>query len=196
MRGQAQKFNKFSFLAAAIPMLIIFGFYSGTTAAQNPDKEKSRSTQISVNPSFTIVDLLDKTNSAREENNVSRLASEKKLQAAAQKKAEDMAKNNYFAHTAPSGKNPWQWLDEENYIYQKAGENLAVNFENSSELIKGWLDSPSHKKNLLNENFKEVGIGIAQGTFEGRSAVYVVEFYATPEKRLSSDIFNRLLTVL
>lgn len=181
MRGQTLKLNKFSFLVAIILMLPLLSFYPEAIMAET---DETGSANISVYPSFSAEDLLSKTNAIRGENAIGTLSSDEKLQKAAQRKAEDMAKNGYFAHTAPSGKTPWEWLDEEDYAYLKAGENLAVNFKNSSALIEGWMDSPSHKKNLLNGNFEEVGIGIAYGEFEGKKAVYVVEFYGTEEKGL------------
>jgi uncharacterized protein YkwD len=193
MRRLARKLNKFLFLTAIFMIMAFSVFYPGITTASISSPGAA---QISSESSLSVADILAKTNAVREENKVDRLTLEEKLQAAAQRKAEDMANNNYFAHTTPSGKTPWQWLNEENYAYQRAGENLAVNFENSSELVQGWMDSPLHKKNLLNGDFEEVGIGVAHGTYEGNDAVYIVEFYATPEKSLSSDVFDRLLAVL
>lgn len=126
--------------------------------------------------------LLEETNSYRVEKNIPKLASNEKLRAAAQKKAEDMAAKNYFSHTSPNGKTPWKWLAEEGYHYAVAGENLAVNFENAKELVSGWMGSPLHRKNILNGNYREVGIGIAKGNFEGKSAIYVVAFYGAQKK--------------
>ena len=55
------------------------------------------------------------------------LAKSDMLQEAAEKKAQDMIENNYFAHTSPQGKTPWHWVEESGYDYRYAGENLAIN---------------------------------------------------------------------
>lgn len=127
--------------------------------------------------------LLEETNFYRAKNNIPKLVSNEKLQAAAQKKAEDMAAKNYFSHTSPNGKTPWKWIEEENYHYAFAGENLAVGFENPKKVVLGWMNSPLHRKNVLNGNYREVGFGMARGEFDGESAIYVVGFYGNQKNR-------------
>lgn len=128
--------------------------------------------------------ILRQTNVARGEG-ASSLTMNVSLQKAAQKKAEDMAGRGYFAHDTPEGKAPWLWIQEEGYVYESAGENLAVNFDTGQDVIDEWIASPSHRHVLLGEQYKEVGIGIAFGKYGGvERATYVVEFFAQP-KRLS-----------
>ncbi len=102
------------------------------------------------------------------------------LEKAAKMKAEDMAKNEYFAHTSPSGKTPWYWLDQAGYNFKYAGENLAVNFVGSEDVENAWMASPLHKENILNPKFKEIGIATATGTYQGKEVIFVVEFFGTP----------------
>lgn len=124
--------------------------------------------------------LVDLTNSDRQNNDLFALKTNALLEQAAKLKAEDMAANGYFSHTSPSGKTPWEWLDEVGYSFRYAGENLAVNFSDSADVEKAWMNSQSHKKNILNSNFIEIGIGTATGIYKNKEAVFVVQFLGQP----------------
>ena len=102
------------------------------------------------------------------------------LDSAAQMKANHMAKNEYFAHYAPNGTSPWYWFDQAGYTYAHAGENLAIHFTDSSEVVDAWMNSPTHRENIVNGNFTEIGVGTAKGEFEGYDTVYVVQLFGTP----------------
>lgn len=102
------------------------------------------------------------------------------LAEAAQKKAADMASKSYFSHVSPDGKTPWYWLDSVGYKYSYAGENLAVNFTDSMDVETAWMNSPAHHANIVKPQYTKVGIGTAQGIYEGQMTTFVVEFFATP----------------
>lgn len=102
------------------------------------------------------------------------------LSLSAQKKAQDMAEREYFGHKGPAGEDPWKWIENENYSYLIAGENLAVNFISPEKAVIAWMNSPSHRENLLNEKFTETGIGISQGYYKNKKATYIVQFFAAP----------------
>lgn len=102
------------------------------------------------------------------------------LDAAATKKAEHMAKHSYFAHYAPDGTTPWEFFDEVGYVYAHAGENLAVHFNDSSALVAAWMRSPSHRENIVNSQFSEIGVGTARGRYQGHETVFVVQLFGTP----------------
>lgn len=96
-------------------------------------------------------------------------------------KAQDMATKGYFAHTSPEGKKtPWYWLKQVGYQYQYAGENLAINFTDSKDVTNAWMNSPTHKANIVKDKYTEVGTGIATGLYEGRETVFVAQVYANP----------------
>lgn len=122
------------------------------------------------------------TNQEREIRNLKELAVNPLLEKAAQMKAEDMAQKGYFAHVSPSGETPWVWLDRAGYAYAAAGENLAVHFFDSKDLVNAWMDSPGHSANILQNEFTETGIGIATGTPRGseRATVFIVQFFGVP----------------
>lgn len=102
------------------------------------------------------------------------------LDKAAQAAAEDMAAKGYFAHTSPDGKTPWYWLEQVDYQYSYAGQNLAVNFTDSENVETAWMESPTHRANIVKREYTQVGFGTANGVYEGRETTFVVEFFASP----------------
>jgi hypothetical protein len=102
------------------------------------------------------------------------------LDKAATMKATDMATKGYFAHVSPEGKKPWNWLQEVEYKYQYAGENLAVNFKDSEDVTVAWMNSPTHKANIVKAQYTEIGTGVATGTYNGVKSVYVAQVFAKP----------------
>ena len=124
--------------------------------------------------------VIDLTNEKRTELNEQPLKRSTVLDGAAQMKAQHMAKNEYFAHYAPDGTSPWYWFDKANYVYAYAGENLAIHFTDSTEVVDAWMNSPKHRENIASSNFTEIGVGTAKGTFEGYDTVYVVQLFGTP----------------
>jgi Cysteine-rich secretory protein family len=124
--------------------------------------------------------LVDETNQSRVANDVPPLTENPLLDEAAKEKANDMATNNYFAHTSPSGLSPWYWFEQVGYGFTYAGENLAVNFTDSQDVTNAWMNSTEHRENILNPNFTQIGMATATGTYEGHPAVYVVEEFGTP----------------
>ena len=124
--------------------------------------------------------LDDLTNQAREAQNLPTLTVNPVLNEAAEMKAQDMATLGYFAHTSPEGKTPWYWLEKVGYNYQYAGENLAINFSDSKDVTDAWMASPTHKANIVKENYTEIGTGVASGIYEGNETVFAVQIYANP----------------
>lgn len=121
------------------------------------------------------------TNTERTDNNVPQLTENPVLDEAAQARAEDMAKKGYFSHTAPDGSLPWVWFDKFGYDYHYAGENLAVRFSDSGEVVNAWMASPTHRENIVKSDYTEIGVGVADGTYEGQPTTFVVQFFGTPQ---------------
>ncbi len=118
------------------------------------------------------------TNNEREQNGLAKLVPDPLLSKAAQLKADDMAKNAYFAHKDPKGRMPWYWMDLIGYKYSYAGENLAINFTESKDVVQAWMNSTMHRANILNRHYDRVGVGISKGEYKGKKVVYVVQFFA------------------
>jgi hypothetical protein len=105
------------------------------------------------------------------------------LDEAATRKAEHMAQEGYFAHYSPEGVSPWHWFDTVDYVYAHAGENLAIHFTDSGEVVDAWMRSPTHRANIVNSNFTEIGVGTARGTYQGYDTIFVVQLFGTPAVR-------------
>jgi uncharacterized protein YkwD len=81
------------------------------------------------------------------------------LNQVAQKYAEEMARRGFFAHSNPEGVDMKWRLKYAKINYGWAGENIAMGYEESSEVVTGWMKSPGHRKNILQPQFGKMGIG-------------------------------------
>lgn len=120
------------------------------------------------------------TNNERAEYAAPALQRNALLDEAARMKAEHMAAEGYFAHYSPGGVSPWFWFQRVGYTYAHAGENLAVHFSDSAAVVDAWMNSPTHKANIVNDVYTEIGIGVARGRHEGFDTVFVVQLFGTP----------------
>ncbi len=125
--------------------------------------------------------LVTLTNQNRAMANIAELKVNPLLERAAQMKADDMASKSYFAHNTPDGKTPWYWLDEAGYKYVFAGENLAVNFTESEDVERAWMNSRGHFLNIMNPRFTEIGIATSTGIYKDREAIFVVQMFGAPK---------------
>jgi len=131
--------------------------------------------------------LLTLTNQERKSLGVSVLRENTKLNQAAYLKAKDMLEKDYFAHTSPSGRSPWHWFEKVGYNYRYAGENLAIDFLDSEELFAAWDNSPSHRENIINTNYTDIGIAVVTGEFEGAQTTVVVQLFGSPVPALAKE---------
>ena len=124
--------------------------------------------------------LLAQTNDARSSANEVPLTLNTDLTKAAQLKAYDMLANQYWAHTAPNGTEPWAWFDKVGYEYVAAGENLAKDFTTNNGVVSAWMNSKEHRENVLNAGYSDVGFGVVHGMLDGKETELVVAMYGTP----------------
>ncbi len=124
--------------------------------------------------------VISETNKERGNADLPALVRNPVLDEAARLKAEHMAKNSYFAHYSPDGVSPWYWFNQVSYRYVHAGENLAVHFTDSDEVVEAWMKSPTHRANIVNTSYREIGVGTAKGKFDGYDTVFVVQLFGTP----------------
>lgn len=123
---------------------------------------------------YTSTTVFIATNQARVEHHLPVLASNLKLQTAAQIVANEFARNGSFTHH-----NAWIYLNQTGYRYTYAGQNLARNFTDTPSTVAAWLNSPTHRQNLLSKNFTETGIALSTST---NGSIYVVQYFARPFK--------------
>jgi len=127
--------------------------------------------------------LINLTNQERELINISSLRENELLNQAAYLKAQDMMNQDYFSHESPAGVTPWYWFEKVGYNYDSAGENLGIGFLDSEEIYLAWDNSPSHKANLLNPKYEDIGISVLKGDFNGSQTTIVVQLFGCLEKK-------------
>jgi hypothetical protein len=99
------------------------------------------------------------------------------LTSAAHAKADNMFDEQYWDHFGPNGETPWQFILASGYSYVYAGENLAKGFTTSEGVHAAWMASASHRENIMNANYKEIGIAVVPGTLLGEDVLLVVQIF-------------------
>ena len=112
-------------------------------------------------------EVLNLINKYRNENGLEDLKIYSKLQETAKIKAEDLEENNYFSHISPNFGAIANLLDKNGVYYKVAGENLAGNI-NSKKAIEAWINSESHRNNILDEQFTYTGISVVDSSIYGK----------------------------
>lgn len=125
--------------------------------------------------------LLSLTNQKRQEQGMDSLTLNEKLSQAAAGKAQDMFAKNYWAHTGPDGKVPWDFIVGAGYSYSVAGENLAKNFNDSAGVMSAWMNSQSHRDNILKSQYTQIGFAVVNGVLNGEETTLVVQMFASPK---------------
>ncbi len=135
---------------------------------------------LGIATDITAVKLNEFTNTQRQKNNLSPVVYNQKLSNAAKKKAEDMFEKNYWAHFAPDGRTPWDFILGSGYSYELAGENLAKNFLFSQNVVDAWMQSPTHRDNILRPEYTEAGYAVVNGVLNGEQTTLVVQIFGKP----------------
>lgn len=105
-------------------------------------------------------EVIKLTNETRSKLSLHPLRENTKLTLSAQTKACDMVQKNYYDHIDPEGRTTWHFFTDAGYSYTSAAENLAQNYYADQHLIDDWMDSPTHKLNIVNPVYEDIGIGI------------------------------------
>lgn len=132
--------------------------------------------------SMSVKELLQFTNKERVKDGLPTLQLNDELSQAAKLKAQDMFAKNYWAHNATDGTTPWYFIEKAGYTYVYAGENLAKGFTTSQDTVAAWMESPTHRENMLSENYSDIGFAIEKGTLQGEETVLVVEMFGSKTK--------------
>lgn len=110
--------------------------------------------------------VLTLTNQERAKEGLKPLATDSALMDSARAKSSDMSNNNYFSHTSPTLGSPFDQMKAKGIQYKAAAENIAMGQRTAAEVVKGWMESPGHRANIMNGNFTHIGIGYdAQGHY-------------------------------
>ncbi|MGB9707197.1 MAG: CAP domain-containing protein [Microgenomates group bacterium] len=129
---------------------------------------------------ITVEKLYKLTNQEREKNGLPKLSLNEKLSQAAYKKAQDMFAKNYWAHYSPDGTTPWEFILSSGYRYEYAGENLAKNFLFSDDVVSAWMNSPTHRENILRKEYSDIGLAVVNGILNGEETTLVVQMFGKP----------------
>jgi len=119
------------------------------------------------------------TNLERKSQGLSEVRLDSNLSAAAAQKAADMVARDYWAHVSPVGTQPWYFVSNSGYAYKYAGENLARDFADPTAVVKAWMDSPTHRENLLSSRYQDIGVAVIDGKLGGRETTLVVQMFGT-----------------
>lgn len=128
---------------------------------------------------ITAGNVIDMVNQSRKTEGILPVSQNETLSQVAAEKLNDMVANNYFAHNSPSGLSPWFWFEKNGYDYKFAGENLAINFTTSEDQHRAWMASPTHRKNILNPKYHEIGVAVAAGEINGQTSIIAVQEFGT-----------------
>jgi len=128
---------------------------------------------------ITSENIIQLTNETRMNSSLSALSENQLLTQSAYDKAYAILDAQKFAHNINDRKFS-DWIKDNNYNYSYIGENLAIDFVTSEGVINAWLDSPAHKKNIINPRYQEIGIATVDGIFNGLATTLVVQIFGTP----------------
>ncbi len=137
--------------------------------------------EAAVETVLTAAGVFRETNAARESAGLTPLTRAAALDAAASLKLRDMFSGQYFEHVSPGGVGVDVWVGKAGYEYIAVGENLALgDFEDDAALVRAWMESPGHRANILHDRFREIGIAVGKGSFDGRETWLAVQIFALP----------------
>lgn len=163
--------RRYGIVAVIALVLVVQGLYNGTHSGN----------VLGVETQLTAKGLLAATNKQRVSNGQQPLAMNAQLAEAAKLKVQNMFAQQYWAHTAPDGTAPWHWFEVAGYSYESAGENLAKDFNTNASAVAAWMASPTHRANILNSTYQDVGFAIMDSMLNGEPTTLVVAMYGSPE---------------
>jgi uncharacterized protein YkwD len=151
--------------------LVLLSFAVFTSAiADEPKKDEE------FKPSREEQAILDLVNKEREKGKLPPLQANEKLFKAARGHSANMAKQERMEHNL-DGLEPADRVKAEGYASRFVGENVAFGLRTPAEVMKVWMNSEGHRKNILRKEYTEIGIGIARSK---RGVPYYTQVFARP----------------
>ncbi len=122
-------------------------------------------------------EVLDRVNAERVKAGVPPLRLDSRLSLAAQRHADDMLARDYFSHASPEGRTVIHRAATAWYSFHLIGENIAFGQLSAEQVVQAWMESPEHRRNILDHGFIHMGLGVALGeTLEGFQVKWVQTF--------------------
>lgn len=165
--------------AEALFALLFIVMFLGASIQLAPYASQRAGFVLGYSSSITASKVVEHTNQQRSALGLSPLSVNEQLSAAAKAKASDMFQDQYWAHFSPQGKSPWDFMRQSGYRYVVAGENLARDFLHTEEMMHAWMNSPTHKENIVNGKYQEIGIAVVDGVLQGVETTLVVQMFGT-----------------
>ena len=152
---------------------------AGGTAGSTPAEEETPAEDAGSEPADTVAayeqEVFDLVNQIREENGLEPFVYNEILAETARAHSQDMIDRNFFDHTNPDGKSPFDRMRDNGLSYSMAAENIAVGYPSPEAVVEGWMNSEGHRANILGD-CEELGVGLALG---GHYGYYWTQCFAT-----------------
>ena len=152
---------------------------AGGTAGTTPVEEETPAEDAGSEPADTVAayeqEVFDLVNQIREENGLEPFVYNETLAETARAHSQDMIDRNFFDHTNPDGKSPFDRMRDNGLSYSMAAENIAVGYPSPEAVVEGWMNSEGHRANILG-GCEELGVGLALG---GSYGYYWTQCFAT-----------------
>jgi uncharacterized protein YkwD len=143
------------------PCLLSLAAVACSTVAVPPEPAPTTTAPPRSGPAAEVVSL---TNARRAAAGCGPLASQAQLTRAAQLHADDMAANNYFAHTSQDGRAPWDRAQAQGFTGRGIGENIARGYPTARAVVDAWMNSSGHRANIENCAYRSIGVGYHAAT--------------------------------
>ncbi len=133
-----------------------------TPAPEQPDQEQTPEVKPDTMQQleWAAANLI---NEIRLENGLKPYEISGTLSAKARIKAQDMKDNGYFSHTSPTYGSPFAMMQTLGISYRSAAENIAMGYRTAEAVVNAWMNSPSHRANILSSIYDTMGIGHTDG---------------------------------
>ncbi|RPK06919.1 hypothetical protein BSBH6_00542 [Bacillus subtilis] len=134
------------------------------TASKAPAAAEKTNTTTSAPSSVSAYEkkVVELTNAERQKQGLKPLQIDETLSKSARAKSQDMKDKNYFDHQSPTYGSPFDMMKSFGISYKTAGENIAKGQKTPEEVVKAWMNSEGHRKNILNPNFTHIGVGYVE----------------------------------
>lgn len=140
---------------------------------QNPTKPEEQNNSSNTSISSVEREVARLVNLERQKAGLAPLTLSEELSRVARIKSQDMADKNYFSHTSPTYGDPFQMMRSFGIKFGYAGENIAKGYRGAESVMNGWMNSSGHRANILNANFKKIGVGYV----EARGTTYWTQLF-------------------
>lgn len=172
------KVSKLGIGLITLAVAVVSSLATYTVAPYAKGVEHTPSSMATSHEQISAKEVIRLHNEYRASKGLPPLTENAMLDASAAAKAADMDEKEYWAHDSPTGKTPWDFIDEAGYVYSKAGENLGQNFSTSKAMVDAWILSPGHEANMSGD-FTDIGVAVLNGVnYQGNllNNIVVVHF--------------------